>query len=339
MVLSRLATLPRRARMLLDVVALAGAPISEKIAASIAGLEGSDVETVGLLKDSNLIRGVHDDRIEAWHDRIRETVVKALDPERTRALHAQLADGLKAGADIDVVAWHLGAAGLVERAADATLEAAHRSVTQLAFERAAVLFERALELMSGDDRRRREVRLALAEAWASAGRGAISARAYELALAEPGPAPVAAQQSLEVRRLAAEQLLRAGHIDAGLVAVNQVLDGLGMSLARTPRRAVLALGVRRLHLWLRGLSFVETPATRVDPLVLQRIDACWSVSMGLSMVDTVRGASFQSRQLLLALDAGEPHRVARALAAEAAFVATGGAKAEKRAADSRFLGA
>jgi hypothetical protein len=50
------------------------------------------------------------------------------------------------------------------------------------------------------------------------------------------------------------------------------------------------------------------------------------------MVDTIRGASFQTRQLLLALDAGEPHRVARALAAEAAFVATGGVKDEKRAA-------
>ncbi|MDP2272195.1 MAG: protein kinase [Archangium sp.] len=335
-VLARLATLPAAARKLLDVVALAGAPIAEKIAAAIAGLEGSDVETVSLLKSANLIRGVHDDRVEAWHDRIRETVVKALDPDRTRALHARLADGLKASGDVDVVAWHLGAAGLVERAADATLEAARRAVIQLAFERAAVLFERSLELMAGDDQRRREVRVALADAWASAGRGATSARAYELALTEPGAAPVALQQSLEMRRRAAEQLLRSGHIDAGLAAVNQVLSALGMTLARTPRRALLALGVRRLHLWLRGLSFVETPAARVDPVVLQRIDACWSVSMGLSMVDTIRGASFQSRQLLLALDAGEPHRVARALAAEAAFVATGGVKAEKRAA--RLIG-
>ena len=331
-VLSRLATLPPRARKLLDVVALAGAPIAERIAASIAGLEGSDVETVRLLKASNLIRGVHDDRVEAWHDRIRETVVNALDPDRTRDLHARLADGLRATGDIDVVAWHLGSAGLVERAADATLEAARRAVAQLAFERGAVLFERSLELMRGDDRRRREVRVALAQAWASAGRGQASARAYELTLTEPGDAPVALQQSLEMRRLGAEQLLRSGHIDAGLAMVRQVLEGLGMSLARTPRRALLALGFRRLHLWLRGLSFVETPASRVDPQVLQRIDACWSVSMGLSMVDTIRGSSFQSRQLLLALDAGEPHRVARALAAEAAYVAIYGVKAEKRAA-------
>ena len=331
-VLSRLASLSRPARTLLEVVALAGAPIAEKLASSIAGLEGSDVDTVRLLKASSLILGVHDDRVEAWHDRIRETVVKALDPERTRELHARLADGLKDTDDIDVVASHLSAAGLVERAADATLEAARRAQGQLAFERAAVLYERALELMSGDDLRRREVRRALAEAWAHAGRGASSARAYELALTEPGDGPVPARQSLELRRLAAEQLLRSGHIDAGLAAVNQVLDDLNMSLARTPQRALLALGARRLHLWLRGLSFVETPASRVPPDVLQRIDACWSVSMGLSMVDTIRGASFQTRQLLLALDAGEPHRVARALAAEAAFVATGGVKDEKRAA-------
>ncbi len=331
-VLSRFESLPLHARKLLSVVALAGAPISEKVAASIAGLPGSDVDTVNMLKAMHLIGGMHDDRIETWHDRIRETVVNAIDPEQTRELHARLAEGLRAGGDIDVVAWHLGAAGLVERAADATLEAAKRAVEQLAFERAGVLFERALELMAGDDRRRRDVRVAAADAWASAGRGETSASAYELALSEPGITPVMGQQSLELRRLGAEQLLRSGHIDEGLSAVNQVLEALGMHLARTPRRALMALALRRLHLWVRGFSFVETPEERVHPKVLQRIDACWSVSIGLSMVDTIRGASFQSRQLLLALDAGEPRRVARALAAEAAFVATSGLNAERRAA-------
>ena len=56
--------------------------------------------------------------------------------------------------------------------------------------------------------------------------------------------------------------------------------------------------------------------------VLQRIDICWSVAPVLGMVDIIRGADFQARCLLMTLDAGEPYRVARALAAEACSAAT-----------------
>jgi hypothetical protein len=48
------------------------------------------------------------------------------------------------------------------------------------------------------------------------------------------------------------------------------------------------------------------------------------------MVDTIRGAGFQSHNLLLALDAGEPYRVARALAMEAAFLSSEGGPTRKR---------
>src|SRR5262249_6985739 len=78
------------------------------------------------------------------------------------------------------------------------------------------------------------------------------------------------------------------------------------------------------------LNFKERPASAVPEGRLQQIDVCWSVSVGLSMIDTIRGASFQTRQLLLALDAGEPYRVARALSAEAAFIATAGTSREAR---------
>lgn len=329
---SRIDALPASERRLLEVVSLAASPLPERVAQAVSGLRAADFDLVTVLKSARLLRGTQDDRIEPWHNRTRDAVVNALDVDRARALHARLADALKAAGELDAVAWHLGAAGLVERAADETLAAARRAAQQLAFERAGVLLERALELMPRDDRRRRDVQLELAQVWAQAGRGADSAKTFSLALSEPAEVELPAEQALELRRRRAEQLLRSGHIDEGLTAVREVLEQLGMTLAKTPTRAVLALLFRRFHIWFRGLSFVETPASRIAPELLQRIDACWAVSMGLAMVDTIRGAGFQSRQLLLALEAGEPNRVARALSAEAAFVATGGVASERRAA-------
>jgi hypothetical protein len=63
-----------------------------------------------------------------------------------------------------------------------------------------------------------------------------------------------------------------------------------------------------------------------------RIDTCWAVAAGLGAVDLIRGADFQSRHLLLALRAGEPYRVARAMAFEAAWTAARGGAARERAA-------
>ncbi len=330
---SRLEALPRRERRLLEVVSLAAAPLPERVAASVSGLRAADFDVVTVLKSARLLRGTAEAHLEPWHNRTRTAVVDAIDADEVASIHVQLARALKAAGDADAVAWHLAAGGELEAAADETLAAARRASTQLAFERAAVLLERALELMPRDDSRRRDVQLELAQAWAQSGRGADAARGYSLALSEPSESPLETSRVLELRRLRAEQLLRSGHIDEGLAAVREVLDQLGMTLAKTPTRAVMALLFRRFHLWFRGLSFVETPASRIAPELLQRIDACWAVSMGLAMVDTIRGAGFQTRQLLFALEAGEPQRVARALSAEAAFVATGGVGSAARAAE------
>ena len=64
-----------------------------------------------------------------------------------------------------------------------------------------------------------------------------------------------------------------------------------------------------------------------------RLDTCYAVAAGLGSVDLIRGADFQSRHLLLALRAGEPYRVARALAFESAWTAArhGAAEGERAA--------
>ena len=61
-----------------------------------------------------------------------------------------------------------------------------------------------------------------------------------------------------------------------------------------------------------------------------RVDATWSAGVGFSMQDNLRGAYFQSRNLVLSLDVGDPHRIVRALGSEVCFSAGGGTKAEKR---------
>jgi len=59
---------------------------------------------------------------------------------------------------------------------------------------------------------------------------------------------------------------------------------------------------------------------------------CWSVTAGLGTVDPVRSRDFATRQLLLALRAGEPRRVLRAIAVETISTAAAGGRSAKRTA-------
>jgi len=120
--------------------------------------------------------------------------------------------------------------------------------------------------------------------------------------------------------------------DEGRAALVTVLERLGLKLPGTRKRALLSLVWNRLKLWLRGLKFKERNAAQVPTEDLARIDTSWSAAVGLTMIDTIRGADFQTRNLLLALRAGEPYRLARALAWEATHAAMGGEGSKKRSA-------
>src|SRR5262249_35078486 len=135
---------------------------------------------------------------------------------------------------------------------------------------------------------------------------------------------------IDLTRRAAEQLLISGNTEEGLAAIRTVLQAVHLRFPASPRRALASLAWRRFLVMMRGLRFHERPDSRLADHERILIDTCWSAAVGLSMVDTIRGADFQSRHLLLALDAGEPFRAARALAMEIGHRAVPGRRVEAR---------
>ena len=309
---SRVVRLPDDARRLLEVVAVSGGPLRPAVAWQCLGRDGDERSVLALLRAARLVRGAgrpaDDERVETYHDRIRETVVAHLTPGDLKDRHRRLALALEASgeADHETLGAHFRGAGDDDRAGEHFARAAAASAEALAFDRASALYQLALDLLPPGRGERRGLRAELAEALANAGRGAEAAREY---LAACEGATVA--EALELRRRAAMQFLISGHIDLGLDALRDVLAAIGMTLPRTPCRALASLLWRRAMLRLRGLGFRPRDTSEVAAATLTKIDVCWSAGVGLSNVDWIRGADFQARGLLLALRAGEPYRVAR----------------------------
>ncbi len=327
------------ARHLLEIVALAGAPLVQETAAAAAALELDELGRVGSgLRGANLVRTTGPrpgDLIEPYHDRVREAIVARLSPERRSELHLKLATAQEqtGSGSPEELAVHFREAGALDKAAWYSAEAAVRASDALAFDRAARLYRQSLELRPLDGAGGRALQVALGEALANAGRGAEAAQAFIVAATSVqrlsgGDEAV----SLELQRRAAEQLLRAGHIDEGMDQLRTVLATIGLPIAATPRRALISLLLHRAQLRLRGLWFTPRREEEIAPEVLARVDVTWSAAIGMAMVDTVRGADFQARCLLLALRAGEPRRITKAIALEAANYAAAGWPARKRTA-------
>jgi serine/threonine protein kinase len=331
---TRLARVPEEARRLLQTIALAGQPIPDAVALRAAGLGMEGYAALGALRAAHLVRAATSgdtDRVETYHDRIREAVVAGIAPSALQGLHMCLAEALDRSGPVDpeVLATHFRSAGELVRAGAYALAGATQAVRALAFDRAARLYRLAIELLPAVGSDRGDLYAALGEAQANAGRGVEASQAF-LAAAALVDARTALDRHRELRRRAAEQLLRAGHIDDGLDLLRAALEASGMRMARTPRRALASLLARRMRLWLRGIRFRERAV--LSQADRSRIDIAWSLAVGLSLVDTIRAADFQAQHLLLALDSGVPALIARALATDIGYVALGGTKSKQKTA-------
>jgi eukaryotic-like serine/threonine-protein kinase len=330
---TRICQLDDGARRVLELTAVAGTRLVQQTAAQAAEMTFADfAKLTAHLRVAHLARttGMRgSDLIEPYHDRVRETVLAHLDGVQRITCHHRLAVALESSgrADPEALTVHWKEAGRPEKAAHYAAASGDKAVHALAFDRAVDFYRLCLDLIPAESPQVRSLWSRLGDAAANAGRGHEAAQAYLAAAAIARPA-----DALDLRRRAAEQLLRSGHFAEGMTALRSVLSSVGEKIAESPGRALLALGARRLHLKLRGLKFDQRDESQLAPGALTRLDSCWSAAAGLGMVDTIRGADFQTRHLLLALKAGEPYRIARALAMEAGFVSIGGVAAAARAA-------
>jgi tRNA A-37 threonylcarbamoyl transferase component Bud32/tetratricopeptide (TPR) repeat protein len=353
---SRLQRLPQEAQHLLELIAVAGRPVPLTVASAAAHLGPAEMPALAALRDSRFIRstGLNDDDVIAtYHDRIRETVTERLAAARRQAHHLDLAGALEAAGhtDAEFLAVHFHAGQETEKARAYYAQAATEASQALAFDRAARLYRQALELTPESAREARrtqrpaghatqrqgprsatlqpdQLRAALGDALANAGRGSDAAAVY-LEAAERNPDP---DDALELRRQAATQLLRSGRVDRGLAVLGTVLQAVGMEWPRSSGRAFRLLLWRRFRLWWRGLGFREVAASDLPPETLRRIDLCWSVGSCITFIDWIRGAELEGRGLLLALKAGEPERIAPLLAMEAGHAGCSGGPSAARAA-------
>lgn len=250
LLLDRITALPPAGREALEILAVAGAPVSDQSLGALGVQEAALHDLVG----RDLVVAAPDG-FAIRHDLIREAVYAALLPSRRRELHARFAATLPAGST--ALAEHWLAAGATDRALPAAWQAADRARRQHAFDEQLHLLD--LILARWDDRFvpacRTEVLEQAATAALAAGKPAIGVEHCTAALDSLDPA---AEQQQAGRQQVARLLGLRGRLRYRLDGSGR--DDLERAVALVPPGACDAL---RSSL-LSALAFIEWVALRTE---------------------------------------------------------------------------
>jgi tetratricopeptide (TPR) repeat protein len=316
----RIASLETGAQRVLELVVVAGVPMSRDVIAGAAAMPADMFSHwLAVLRGAHLVRlsgPDQDAELSTYHSRVREAVYSHLPLERRQAWHGQLARALEQRSMEPVLlATHFHLAGHMDSAAEHAVRAARKAMDSLAFDQAAELYKLALSAVPASERGADEQRQLLTELGTSlqnAGRTRESAAAFTEA-AELADTTLA----LDLRRRAAELLLEGGDVEQGVSAIDDVLAQAGVTLPRSSTWLLPRVAWGMYRLYRRKLVWRPPSAEDMDTAEFARkatkIDVCWSAGAGLSLVDTVRGIYFATQGTHLALRLGEPSRIARGL--------------------------
>jgi Cdc6-like AAA superfamily ATPase len=313
-------------RAILEVLAVAAAPVPQEIVRQAASVEAETfLKAVSLLRVTHLVqttRAGGEDRLVLYHDRVRTAVLGHLEAARRAECHRRIALALETSRspDPEALVLHWRGAAESERAVHYAALAGEHAAGALAFDRAAEFFKLALGTVDMAPNDRRALLVKCAKALESAGRGEEAARVYlDAAVGAP---PL---QRLELERAASVELMASGRLDEGSAALHRVLAAFGI---RTPRSRLAAYWwTILLNLWLRiVLYFRPREAKEVRREDLARVDAIFAVAMGFAIVELVLASYMAARHLIAALRTGDRFRVLRATAFQTSRLASAGGR-------------
>jgi len=109
-------------------------------------------------------------------------------------------------------------------------------------------------------------------------------------------------------------MLISGELEQGLETLAKLLPMIGMDLPASRESATQAFTRAAALLTMHPLTFYENTHFQISSQLLVRIDTTWHAGRGLLLVDPILAGYLIIHSAMLALAAGEPRRIARALA-------------------------
>ncbi|HRE89272.1 MAG TPA: hypothetical protein PK095_09035, partial [Myxococcota bacterium] len=309
---------PEKARTYLEVVAIAGGPISQESAASAAGITHDDRPLLASLRAQNLLRTNgprRRDQVATYHDRIRSLIVAELSTERRRHLHLSVATALEAhpgerGPHPAELAWHYHEGGVDSKAWRFARKAGEVASQALAFASAAQHYRNALEWGAPDEAERRTLLVARAKNLADAGIGEEAARVYEQA-AELHEG----DERKALLRLAVEQRMLTGRLEEGVRGLRALARVEGLPFPRTAVGALASLGLNLFRLRSRTRNLVAGSGSAAlgrdeSAKASKRLELATVALRGLMTSDPIRAGYFGMLAANLALQSGDRRQIA-----------------------------
>ena len=176
--MTRLGALSPDARRFLETLAICGRPMAPELICDACGVTRERQSLVAMLRSSHFIRSSgSSERVETYHDRIREVLAAQIVPDAVRRIHGLMVQALveRRSDDCEALFEHYRGAGDAENASIQAGLAAEKAATALAFDRAAFFYRHALALTPASSAARAWEE-GLANALANAGRPAEAGR-------------------------------------------------------------------------------------------------------------------------------------------------------------------